>query len=284
MGNQLKTAVLLGVLTALIVVFGSTLGGQNGMMIAFVFAIGMNLFSYWFSDKIVLRMYKAQEVSEAEAPELFAMVHRLTAAAGLPMPKLYSIPEDSPNAFATGRNPEHAAVAVTQGIMRLLSREELEGVLAHELAHVKNRDILIGTVAAVLAGVITYIAHMAQWGAMFGGFSRDDDDEGGGGLLGTILLAVLAPIAALLIQMAISRSREYLADETGARFAGTPSGLAGALEKLESASERIPLNANPATENMFIVKPFTGGGIMNLFSTHPPIQERIQRLRNLRET
>jgi heat shock protein HtpX len=251
-------------------------------MIGFVFALGLNFFSYWFSDKIVLRMYNAQEVSEAQEPQLFAMVHRLTAAAGLPMPKVYIIPDESANAFATGRNPEHAAVAVTQGILRLLSREELEGVLAHELAHVKNRDILIGTVAAVLAGVITYIAHMAQWAAMFGGFSRDDDDEGGGGLLGTILLAILAPIAALLIQMAISRSREYLADETGARFAGTPSGLAGALEKLESASQRIPLNANPATENMFIVKPFTGGGIMNLFSTHPPIEARVRRLREMR--
>jgi heat shock protein HtpX len=282
MGNQLKTAVLLGVLTALIIMFGSSVGGQNGMMIAFVFALGMNFFSYWFSDKIVLKMYKAQEVSEAESPELFAIVRRLTAAAGIPMPKLYIIPEDSPNAFATGRNPEHAAVAVTQGILRLLSRDELEGVLAHELAHVKNRDILIGTVAAVLAGVITYIANMAQWAAMFGGLSRDDDEDGGGSLIGTLILAIVAPIAALLIQMAISRSREYLADESGARFAGTPSGLAGALEKLDYASQRVPLKANPATENMFIVKPFTGGGIMNLFSTHPPIAERIQRLRELR--
>jgi heat shock protein HtpX len=282
MGNQLKTAILLGVLTALIIMFGSALGGQNGMMIAFVFALGMNFFSYWFSDKIVLRMYHAQEVSEAESPELFAIVHRLTAAAGLPMPKLYIIPEESPNAFATGRNPEHAAVAVTQGILRLLSRDELEGVLAHELAHVKNRDILIGTVAAVLAGVITYIANMAQWAAMFGGFSRNDDDDGGGSLIGTLLLAILAPIAALIIQMAISRSREYLADETGARFAGTPSGLAGALEKLDYTSQRVPLKANPATENMFIIKPFTGGGIMSLFSTHPPIEERIQRLRAMR--
>jgi heat shock protein HtpX len=282
MGNQLKTALLLGILTALIIIFGNMLGGQGGMMIGFIFALGLNFFSYWFSDKIVLRMYKAEEVTEAQEPELFAMVHRLTAAAGLPMPKVYIIPDESANAFATGRNPEHAAIAVTQGILRLLGRQELEGVLAHELAHVKNRDILIGTVAAVLAGVITYIAHMAQWAAMFGGFSRDDDDEGGGGLLGTILLAILAPIAALLIQMAISRSREYLADETGARFAGTPSGLAGALEKLESSSQRTPLNANPATENMFIVKPFTGGGVMNLFSTHPRIEERVRRLREMR--
>jgi heat shock protein HtpX len=282
MGNQLKTAVLLGVLTALIIVFGSALGGQNGMMIAFVFALGMNLFSYWFSDTIVLRMYNAQEVSETDAPELFAIVHRLTAAAGLPMPKLYIIPDEAANAFATGRNPEHAAVAVTQGIMRLLGRDELEGVLAHELAHVKNRDILIGSVAAVLAGVITYIANMAQWGAMFGGFSRSNDDEGGGGIFGTLVLAIIAPIAALIIQMAISRSREYLADETGAKFAGTPSGLAGALEKLEDASQRVALEANPATAHMFIIKPFTGGGIMNLFSTHPPIEERIKRLRELR--
>ncbi len=282
MGNQLKTAVLLGALTALIIVFGSALGGSNGMMIAFIFALGMNLFSYWFSDKIVLRMYSARQVTEAESPELFSMVHRLTSAAGLPMPKLYIIPDDSANAFATGRNPEHAAVAVTQGILRLLGATELEGVLAHELAHVKNRDILIGSVAAVLAGVITYIAHMAQWGAMFGGFSRSDDDEGGGGIFGTLVLAIIAPIAALIIQMAISRSREYLADESGARFAGTPTGLAGALEKLSSASQRIPLDANPSTAHMFIVKPFTGGGIMNLFSTHPPIEERIRRLRELR--
>ena len=282
MGNQLKTALLLGALTALIIVFGSALGGSNGMMIAFIFALGMNLFSYWFSDKIVLRMYSARQVTEAESPELFSMVHRLTSAAGLPMPKLYIIPDDSANAFATGRNPEHAAVAVTQGILRLLGATELEGVLAHELAHVKNRDILIGSVAAVLAGVITYIAHMAQWGAMFGGFSRSDDDEGGGGIFGTLVLAIIAPIAALIIQMAISRSREYLADESGARFAGTPTGLAGALEKLDTASQRVALEANPATAHMFIVKPFTGGGIMNLFSTHPPIEERIRRLRELR--
>ena len=282
MGNQLKTALLLGALTALIIVFGSALGGSNGMMIAFIFALGMNLFSYWFSDKIVLRMYSARQVTEAESPELFSIVHRLTSAAGLPMPKLYIIPDDSANAFATGRNPEHAAVAVTQGILRLLGATELEGVLAHELAHVKNRDILIGSVAAVLAGVITYIAHMAQWGAMFGGFSRSDDDEGGGGIFGTLVLAIIAPIAALIIQMAISRSREYLADESGARFAGTPTGLAGALEKLDTASQRVALEANPATAHMFIVKPFTGGGIMNLFSTHPPIEERIRRLRELR--
>ncbi|MBN2107601.1 MAG: zinc metalloprotease HtpX [Deltaproteobacteria bacterium] len=281
MENQLKTALLLGVLTALIIIFGNMLAGQSGMVIAFALALGLNVFSYWYSDKLVLRMYRAREVSEAEAPELFAMVARLASAAGLPMPKVYSIPDQSPNAFATGRNPEHAAIAVTQGIMRLLSRQELEGVLAHELAHVKNRDILIGTVAAVLAGVITYIANMAQWAAMFGGFSRDDDEDGGG-LLGTVLLAVLAPIAALLVQMAISRSREYLADETGARFAGSPAGLAGALEKLDAASQRMPLRANPATENMFIVKPFTGGGIMRLFSTHPPIAERIRRLREMR--
>lgn len=282
MGNQLKTAVLLGALTALIVIFGNMLGGQGGMMIAFVFALGLNIFSYWFSDTLVLRMYKARQVTEDREPQLFAMLHRLTASAGLPMPKVYIIPDQAANAFATGRSPEHAAVAVTQGIMRLLSPEELEGVLAHELAHVKNRDILIGTVAAVLAGVITYIAQMAQWAAIFGGFSRDDDDETGGGLLGTLLLAIVAPIAALLIQMAISRSREYLADETGARFVGTPSGLAGALEKLEAAAGRIPLKASPATENMFIVKPFTGGGVMKLFSTHPPTQERVRRLRELR--
>ncbi len=279
MGNQVKTALLFGLLMVLIMVFGNAVGGQNGLMIAFVFGLGMNFFSYWFSDKIVLRMYKAEEVTEAQEPQLFAMVHRLAAAANLPMPKVYIIPDESANAFATGRNPEHAAVAVTQGILRLLSREELEGVLAHELAHVKNRDILIGTAAAVLAGVLLYIAHMAQWAAMFGGFSRDDDEDSGGGLIGTLLLVIVAPIAATIIQMAISRSREYLADETGARFAGTPSGLAGALEKLESASQRVALEATPATAHMFIIKPFTGGGIMNLFSTHPPIEERVRRLR-----
>jgi len=282
MGNQVKTALLFGLLMVLIMVFGNAVGGQNGLMIAFVFGLGMNFFSYWFSDKIVLRMYKAEEVTEAQEPQLFAMVHRLTAAANLPMPKVYIIPDESANAFATGRNPEHAAVAVTQGILRLLSREELEGVLAHELAHVKNRDILIGTAAAVLAGVLLYIAHMAQWAAMFGGFSRDDDEDSGGGLIGTLLLVIVAPIAATIIQMAISRSREYLADETGARFAGTPSGLAGALEKLESASQRVALEATPATAHMFIIKPFTGGGIMNLFSTHPPIEERVRRLREMR--
>lgn len=278
MGNQMKTALLLAVLTVLIVWFGGALGGSGGMAIAFVFALGMNFFSYWFSDKIVLKMYRAREVSDAQAPELYQSLHRLSHAAGLPMPRVYLIDSESPNAFATGRDPQHAAVAVTEGIMRLLSREELDGVLAHELSHIKNRDILIGSIAAVLAGVITYIAHMVQWAAMFGGLGGSDEDEGGG-VLGLIVMAVLAPLAAMVVQMAISRSREYLADETGARIAGTGSGLAGALAKLDAASRRVPLQASPATAHMCIVNPLSGRSFAQLFSTHPPIEERIRRLR-----
>ncbi|MCX8044851.1 MAG: zinc metalloprotease HtpX [Desulfobacterota bacterium] len=277
MGNQMKTALLLGVLTCLIVWIGNAAGGQNGMIIALVFALCMNLFSYWFSDKIVLSLYRAQQVSESEAPDLYAIVRKLCSASGLPLPRIYLIPSDSPNAFATGRNPRHAAVAVTSGILRLLTQDELEGVLAHELAHIHNRDILIGTIAAVLAGAITMLANMLRWAAMFGAGARDEDDQRSG--IGMLIVSIIAPIAALIIQLAISRSREYLADETGARFAGNPLSLASALEKLSLASERIPLPAHPSTAHMFIVHPLSGKALLNLFSTHPPVEDRIRRLR-----
>lgn len=277
MGNQLKTALLLAALTCIIIWIGQAVGGANGMVYAFIFALAMNLVSYWFSDKIVLKMYGAREITEAQAPELYGMVQKLSASSGLPMPRVFMIDSDSPNAFATGRNPQHAVVAVTTGIMKLLNREEIEGVLAHELAHVNNRDILIGTVAAIMAGMIMIVARMAQWAAIFGGASRDERDDGGGAL-GFIVLAVLAPLAATVIQLAISRSREYLADATGARFAGSPYGLANALKKISLASQRVPLQANPSTAHMFIVNPLSGRSLMSLFSTHPPVEERIKRL------
>lgn len=239
----------------------------------------MNFASYWFSDKIILKMYRAREVNESAAPELYGLVRRLATQAGLPMPKVYLIPGDQPNAFATGRNPEHAAVAITDGILRILNREELEGVIGHELAHIKNRDILIGTVAATIAGAISMLATMAQWAMIFGG-GRNDDDEGGG-ILSYLVMLIVAPIAAMLIQMAISRSREYLADEAGARIAGNPRSLASALRKLDAAAKRIPLQANPATAHMFIVSPLRGGGFASLFSTHPPMAKRVARLENL---
>src|SRR5215470_2186202 len=279
MGNLIKTGVLLAALTCLVVLIGGAVGGQQGMLIAFVLAIAMNFGSYWFSDKIVLSMYGAQPITESQAPELYGMVRRLTTKAGIPMPRVYLIAGDTPNAFATGRSPQHAAVAVTEGIMRMLDDEELEGVLAHELSHVKNRDTLTMTIAATLAGVITYLAHMAQWAAIFGGGRRDDEEEGSGGVLGGIAMAILAPIAAMLIQMAISRAREFQADASGAQLAGRPWGLAKALEKLEMASRMEPMDASPATAHLFIVNPLTGGGLLALFSTHPPIQERIARLR-----
>jgi heat shock protein HtpX len=280
MGNLIKTGVLLAALTCLVILIGGAVGGQQGMLIAFVLAIAMNFGSYWFSDKIVLSMYGAQPITESQAPELYGMVRRLTTKAGLPMPKLYVIPGDTPNAFATGRNPQHAAVAVTEGIMRVLDEEELEGVLAHELSHVKNRDTLTMTIAATLAGVITYLAHMAQWAAMFGGGRRDEEEgSSGGGVIGAMVMAILAPIAAMLIQMAISRAREFQADASGAQMVGRPWGLAKALEKLEMASKMAPMDASPATAHLFIVNPLRGEGLMTLFSTHPPIQERIARLR-----
>ncbi|MBI2218740.1 MAG: zinc metalloprotease HtpX [Candidatus Rokubacteria bacterium] len=280
MGNMFKTALLLGLLTAMLVLIGGAVGGRQGMMIAFIFALAMNFASYWFSDKIVLSMYRAHPIEESQAPGLHAMIRRLAQRAGIPMPRVYLIPVDTPNAFATGRNPEHAAVAVTEGIMRILNEDELEGVLAHELAHVKNRDVLISTVAATLAGAITYLAHMAQWAAFWGG-GRSDDEEGGSPAA-MILMAILAPIAAMLVQMAVSRAREYQADATGARLAGRTYGLAAALGKLHMASQAVPLQANPATAHLFIVNPLTGRSLMMLFSTHPPIEERIARLRSMR--
>jgi heat shock protein HtpX len=282
MSNMFKTAVLLAVLTMMLVLFGGALGGRQGMLIAFVLALLMNFFSYWFSDKIVLSMYGAQRIDEAQAPNVHAILRRLTLRAGIPMPPVYLIPTDTPNAFATGRNPAHAAVAVTQGILRILDDEELEGVLAHELSHVKNRDVLVSTIAATLAGAITYLAHMAQWAALWGGGRSSDDEEGGGNPFALILMAVLAPIAALLVQLAVSRAREFQADATGARIAGKPWGLAKALEKLEMANARVPMTANPSTAHLFIVNPLSGSSLMRLFSTHPPVEERIARLRAMR--
>ena len=280
MSNMFKTALLLGALTALLVLIGGAVGGQQGMLVAFVLALVMNFFSYWFSDKIVLAMYGARPIEESEAPGLYRVVRTLATRGGIPMPRVYLIPTETPNAFATGRSPQHAAVAVTEGIMRILDEGELEGVLAHELSHVKNRDVLIATIAATLAGAITYLAQMAQWAAIFGG--RRDDEEEGGGVFGAVLMAILAPIAAVLIQMAVSRAREYQADASGARLAGKPWGLAKALEKLETASKTTPMDASPATAHLFIVNPLSGQSLLRLFSTHPPIEERIARLRSMR--
>ncbi len=276
--NQVKTVLLLGLLTGLLVWAGRAIGGQQGMVIALVLAAAMNFFSYWFSDKIVLAMYGAREVSEAEAPELVGIVRELATRAGLPMPRVYIIDTPTPNAFATGRNPSHAAVAVTTGLMQMLSPEELKGVLGHEIAHIKDRDILVSSVAATIAGAVMVLADMARWAMFFGG--GDEDDEGGLGLVGLLVMSILAPLAAMLIQLAISRSREYLADREGAKLAGNPLWLAGALEKLEAANRALPMpGARPQTAHMFIVNPLSGGGLAGLFSTHPPIEERIARLR-----
>jgi heat shock protein HtpX len=279
MGNWFRTTLLLGVLTALIVWIGYFFGGQQGMVIAFVLAMGMNFFSYWFSDKIVLSMYHAQEISPQDSPQIYDMVRQIAQRAELPMPRIYVIPEEAPNAFATGRNPEHAVLAVTSGLLELMDREEIMGVLAHEMAHIRNRDILIGSVAATLAGAVMILANMARWTAFLGG-SRDNEEGGGGafGVVGMIVLSILAPIAAMLIQMAISRSREYHADETGAAFVGYPEGLANALRKLGAYSQRIPMQASPNTAHMFIVNPLSASGIAHLFSTHPPLEDRIARL------
>ncbi len=280
--NTLRTTLLLGALTGILMLIGGYFGGKNGVVMAFFFAMIMNFGSYWFSDKLVLRMYKAQEVTESQAPELYGIVKSLALRGGLPMPRVYVIPQDTPNAFATGRNENHAVVAVTEGILRILSRDELEGVIAHELTHIKNKDMLIGSIAATLAGAIVMLANMAQWAAMFGGAGRDSDEGGHGGVIGLILMAILAPIAATIIQMAISRSREFMADAGGAAISGKPLGLAGALEKLQRAAQAIPMDANPSTAHMFIVNPLTGRSLMALFSTHPPIEERIARLRSIR--
>lgn len=278
--NRIKTVMLLAALTALFLFIGQALGGRTGLIIAIVFTGLMNFASYWWSDKIVLRMYGAQEISESDAPDLFRIVRELALRGGMPMPKVYIIPEETPNAFATGRNPQHAAVAVTQGLLRLLSREELSGVIAHELGHVRNRDTLIMTVAATIAGALSHLATMAMWGAFLGG--RSDDDDDGGSPLGGLLSIILAPIAAALIQMAISRSREFMADEEGARLSGNPLALASALRKIESWSQRLPIHSgSPATAHLFIINPFSGGGMMSLFSTHPSTEARIERLEEM---
>jgi len=277
--NIMKTIMLMTLLTMLLVFGGAALAGRSGMTFALIFAFVMNFVTYFFSDKIVLKMYKAKEAAEAEAPVLYRIVRRLSQKAGMPMPKVYIIPDMSPNAFATGRNPNHAAVAATEGIMQLLTEEELSGVMAHELAHVKHRDILIGTIAATIAGAISYLAQMAQWAMIFGG--RRDDDEGGSPIAALVMM-IVAPIAAMLIQMAISRSREFAADEGGARIHGEPMSLANALLKLEKGSRMIPMHATPATSHMMIVNPFSGGALMKLFSTHPPVAERVERLKALR--
>jgi heat shock protein HtpX len=277
--NQVKTYILMALLTAILVWIGYLVGGRDWALIALCFAAVMNFSVYWFSDRIVLKMYRAQEVTEAEEPGLHRIVRELTLRGGLPMPKVYVIPKDAPNAFATGRNPQHAAAAVTSGIKQLLNEEELKGVLAHELSHIRHRDILIGTVAATIAGAISMIATMARFGAMFGGFGGDDREGGGiAQLVAILVLTTLASIAAFLIQMAISRSREYHADEGGAQLAGNPYYLARALAKLDAGAKRIPMQVNPSTAHMLIVNPLRGKGIQSLFSTHPPIEERIRRL------
>ena len=282
--NTFRTIILLAVLTALLVWAGDLIGGRQGAVIALVMAGVMNFFSYWFSDKIVIKMYGGQEVSAQEDPEIYGLVQDLTQRAGLPMPKVYVLPQETPNAFATGRNPQHAAVAVTHGIRRILNKRELAGVLGHELSHVKNRDILVSTIAATLAGAISYLAYMAQWAAIFGG-GRSRDEGGGGNIFGLLFMMIVAPLAAMLIQMAVSRSREYGADVGGAKVTGDPLALASALRKLHMGSQNIPLQVNDATASatahMFIVNPLTGGGLANLFSTHPPMEERIARLEKM---
>ena len=283
--NTLKTALLLGLLTAVLLIGGQAVGGRQGLYIALFFAIAMNFSGYFFSDRIALSMYSAEAVTEADNPEVYRrvepIVRNLTQRMGLPMPRLWLIPDDSPNAFATGRNPSHASVAFTAGILRLMNDSEIEGVVAHELGHVLHRDILISSVAAMIAGTITWLASMARWGMIFGGGSRRDDDDRGGAL-GMVFMAILAPIAALLIQMAISRSREYDADAASAKYIGSPYPLINGLEKLETWSKRIPMDATPATAHLFIIKPFTGDSFMRLFSTHPSTEDRIARLQGMR--
>ncbi len=277
--NMLRTAFLLTALTVLLIFVGNVIGGSSGAMIAFFIAMVMNLGSYWFSDKLVLAMYRAKPVSATEAPRLYSIVQGLALSAGLPMPRLYIIPTQSPNAFATGRNKNHSVVAVTEGILNLLDENELRGVLAHEMAHVRNHDMLVGSIAATLAGAVSMIGMMVRWGAMFGGFGGRDDREGG--IFGLLAAAIVAPIAAMLIQLAVSRSREYGADASGAHIAGDPNSLADALEKLERGAQMRPMKANPASAHLFIVNPLRGKSIWNLLSTHPPIEERIRRLRQM---
>jgi heat shock protein HtpX len=277
--NALRTTFLMALLTVLLVMAGGAIGGKSGLTFALLIAGVMNFVSYWFSDKIVLAMYGAKEATEMEYPDFFGLVRQLAIQAAIPMPRVYIIPSETPNAFATGRNPQHAAVAATTGILRILTRDELMGVMAHELSHVKNRDILISSIAATIAGAVTYLAQMAQWAAIFGG-SRDRDDDGGG-VFGMLAMAIVAPIAAMLIQMAISRSREYQADKGGAELTANPLYLADALRKLQMANQQIPMQANAATAHMFIVNPLTGGGLMSLFSTHPPMEERLRRLEEM---
>ena len=282
MGNIIRTTLLLAFLTGLLVIVGRIIGGVTGMIFAFIIAIVMNFGSYWYSDKIVLKMYRAKEVTRGEAPEIYRIVENLARNAKIPMPKVYIVQSETPNAFATGRDPKHAAVAVTTGILKLLNSDELEGVLGHELTHVKNRDTLISAVAATIAGVITMIANWAIWIAMFGGFGGRDGDRGSADLIGMIFMAILAPIAAMIIQMAISRTREYSADEGGAKMSRKPWALASALEKLEKGVARNPMkNANPSTAHMFIVNPFKKVAMAKLFSTHPPTEERIKRLKKM---
>src|SRR5438105_8248725 len=276
MGNTFKTALLLTAMTLLLMAIGRAFGGQNGMLTALVIAGAMNFVSYFFSDKIALAMYRARPVTREELPRVYGVVERLTQRIGLPMPKIYVIPTDSPNAFATGRSPSHASVAVTQGILNLLNDEELEGVLAHELGHVRNRDILISSIAATIAGAITYLAQMGKFAMIFGGMDRDNRDRGGG--FAALLMLILAPIAAMLIQLAVSRSREYEADSSGAHYTGNPYALASALAKLDAYSRRVPMMANPSTAHLFIVQPLLGVNVGSLFSTHPPIAKRIERL------
>ncbi len=281
--NQIKTVVLLTALGGLLMFAGNILGGRSGLVMGFVFALVTNMGAYWFSDKIVLRMYNAKEVDESTHPEFVRLVRELATSAGLPMPKVYVIPTMTPNAFATGRNPEHAAVAATEGILRMLNSEELAGVMAHELTHVKHRDTLISAVAATIATTIGFLATMARWAMIFGGGSRDSEQRNSNtiGLIGLLVTVVVLPIAAAIIQMAISRGREYLADEGGARISGYPLGLASALRKLEQGAEAIPLDANPSTSHMFIINPLSAGGVMSLFSTHPSTEERIARLEEM---
>jgi len=276
MGNAFKTAFLLTLLTLLLMFVGRAFGGQNGMLLALGIAAVLNFVSYFFSDKLALAMYRAKPVTRDELPRAYQIVERLTQRVGLPMPKIYVLPTDSPNAFATGRNPSHASVAVTRGILDLLTDDELEGVLAHELGHVRNRDILISSVAATIAGAITYLAEMMRWGMIFGGYGRDDRDRGGG--LGALAMLILAPFAAMLIQLAVSRSREYEADATGAHFTGNPYALASALAKIDASARRMPLAASPSTAHLFIIQPFLGMSFGSLFSTHPPTAKRIERL------